>query len=327
MKREAFFDRDASHYYCEDGKAVGAYCREQFPEDVAQTLAVADGVCRKYFLFNSKWDLEQTDEPVQFDGAIDWTYMPADDPEFVWQFNRHRFFMTLGQAYQMTGDEKYARAFMEIAEDWIDHVPLNEKYAAGPWRSLDTGFRGEYWSKAIWLFHDSPTLTEAFLQKYYDSMILQAEHIMECHSAYRYMSNWGVIENHGLFEIGVCLPQSEKTKQFIAFAVKNLEVQVRMQIMPDGVHWEQSPMYHNEVLHCLLDVILLAKRNDIALPDVILRQTEKMAMADVAWLKPDHHIVMMGDSDDVDVRDRISVAAYLFLNPVLRIMRVSGISA
>ena len=69
---------------------------------------------------------------------------------------------------------------------------------------------------------------------------------------------------------------------------------------------------------CLLDVILLAKRNDIALPDVILRQTEKMAMADVAWLKPDHHIVMMGDSDDVDVRDRISVAAYLFLNPVLR---------
>ena len=68
MKREAFFDRDASHYYCEDGKAVGAYCREQFPEDVAQTLAVADGVCRKYFLFNSKWDLEQTDEPVQFDG-------------------------------------------------------------------------------------------------------------------------------------------------------------------------------------------------------------------------------------------------------------------
>ena len=130
------------------------------------------------------------------------------------------------------------------------------------------------------------------------------------------MSNWGVIENHGLFEIGVCLPQSEKTKQFIAFAVKNLEVQVRMQIMPDGVHWEQSPMYHNEVLHCLLDVILLAKRNDIALPDVILRQTEKMAMADVAWLKPDHHIVMMGDSDDVDVRDRISVAAYLFLNPV-----------
>ena len=70
MKRETFFDRDASHYYCEDGKAVGAYCREHFPEDVAQTLAVADGVCRKYFLFNSKWDLEQTDEPVQSTGRI-----------------------------------------------------------------------------------------------------------------------------------------------------------------------------------------------------------------------------------------------------------------
>ena len=30
MKREAFFDRDASHYYCEDGKAVGAYRRSNF---------------------------------------------------------------------------------------------------------------------------------------------------------------------------------------------------------------------------------------------------------------------------------------------------------
>ena len=318
MNKTEFFDRDSSHYYFDDGKKAGEYCKNNFKEDAEQTIKVADGVCRRYFLFNSKWDLEQTDEPVQFDGKIDWTYMPANDPEFVWQFNRHRFFMTLGQAYQMTGDEKYAKAFIEIAEEWIDNVPLNEKYANGPWRSLDTGFRGEYWSKAIWLFHDSPFLTEEFLQKYYDSMVKQAEHIIECHSPYRYMSNWGVIENHGLFEIGVCLPQSETTKRFIDFAVKNLEVQVRMQVMPDGVHWEQSPIYHNEVLHCLLDVVLLAQRNQIKLPEVILRQTEKMAMADVAWLKPDHHIIMMGDSDDVDVRDRISVAAYLFQNPVLR---------
>ena len=43
-------------------------------------------------------------------------------------------------------------------------------------------------------------------------MILQAEHIMECHSAYRYMSNWGVIENHGLFEIGVCLRRAREDK-------------------------------------------------------------------------------------------------------------------
>lgn len=99
-----------------------------------------------------------------------------------------------------------------MRRDWIDHVPLNEKYAAGPWRSLDTGFRGEYWSKAIWLFHDSPTLTEAFLQKYYDSMILQAEHIMECHSAYRYMSNWGVIENHGCLRSAWCPPAEREDK-------------------------------------------------------------------------------------------------------------------
>ena len=317
MKKEAFFDRDQFHYYFEDGKAVAEYCRKFFREDVLHTIEVADGVCEKYFLFNSKWDLEQAD-PVKFEGKVDWNYMPSGDPEFVWQFNRHRFFMTLGQAYQITGDEKYARAFVELAEDWIDTVPLNEETAGGPWRSLETGFRGEYWCKAVWLFHDSPSLTEEFLQKYYDSLTLHAKHLINCHSPYRYMSNWGVIENHGLFEIAVCLPQNEKTKEWINFAVKNLEVQAKMQIMPDGVQWEQSPMYHNEVLHCFLDVLLLAERNGIALPKVIPEQTKKMAMADLVWLKPDHHIVMMGDSDDIDVRDRISVAAYLFHDPVLR---------
>ncbi len=90
MKREAFFDRDASHYYCEDGKAVGAYCRSNFRRCRAD--ACGGGRCVPEIFSVQPRDLEQTDEPVQFDGAIDWTYMPADDPEFVWQFNRHRFF-------------------------------------------------------------------------------------------------------------------------------------------------------------------------------------------------------------------------------------------
>ena len=318
MKREEFFDRDVSHYFCNDGKAAGEYCRKYFPEEAAHAIEVADGVCGRRFLFNSKWDLEQVSEPVTFEGDIDWNYMPAGDPEFVWQFNRHRFFLTLGQAYRMTGDEKYARAYVALTREWIRNVPLAPESADGPWRSLDTGFRGEYWSKAICLFRDSEALTEDFLQEFYDCMLLHARHLMESHSAYRYMSNWGVIENHGLFEIGVTLPQSETTKKMIEFAVQNLEIEAKMQIMEDGVHWEQSPIYHNEVLHCYLDVILLAARNGIVLPESILRRTEQMALADLAWLKPDHHIVMMGDSDDVDVRDRISTAAYLFGNPVLK---------
>ena len=77
-------------------------------------------------------------------------------------------------------------------------------------------------------------------------------------------------------------------------------------------------MYHNEVLHCYEDVLILASRNDIDVPDTILNAVHRMAWADLAWKKPDHHQFLMGDSDDTDIRDYISVAAFLFKDPMLK---------
>lgn len=312
MNKKQFFDRNVSQYYFDDPKAIASYCKTFFPDDVEHILRVADEVCKNYFLFDLKWDMERTYEPAVFEDVIDWHYMPADDPEFIWQFNRHRYFICLGQAYQLTEDEKYAEHFFRLCSDWIERVPLIEQNKFGPWRTLETGLRGEYWNKALRYFIDSPLLTDAFINRFYDCMILHGEHIMNNHYAYKYMSNWGVIENHGLFEIGVMLPQNETTKAFVEKAIKNLEIEARMQVMDDGVHWEQSPMYHNEVLHCYLDVLLLAKRNQIRLPETLIEQVRKMVYANIHWMKPDGHQIMMGDSDDTEVRDLINVAAYCF---------------
>ncbi|MFR3753079.1 MAG: heparinase II/III family protein [Enterocloster sp.] len=41
--------------------------------------------------------------------------MPEGDPEFIYQFNRHRYWICLGQAYALTGDGKYAECFVEPA--------------------------------------------------------------------------------------------------------------------------------------------------------------------------------------------------------------------
>jgi hypothetical protein len=318
MKKETFFDRDNSHYFMDDPGAIAAYCKKNFPEEVSHILRVADEVCNHYFLFDLKWDMERTYEPVVFADKIDWNINPAGDPEFIWQFNRHRFFICLGQAYQLTGDEKYAKAFTELLAGWVQEVPLNETYAGGPWRSLETGLRGEYWNKALRYFMDSPYLTDDFLQLFYDSMIRHANHLVESHSPYRYMSNWGVIENHGLLELSLMLPQSPKMEEYRAFALKNLEIEARMEIMRDGMQWEQSLMYHNEVFHCYLDVILLCRRNGITVPASILERVHQMALANVKLLRPNRHQLLMGDSDDTDVTDLISVGAYVFRDPVLR---------
>lgn len=318
MRKEAFFDRSFEHYYGPVTKEVATYCQTYFKEEVAHILRVADEVCEGTFLFDLKWDMERTYEPVQFEGKIDWNFMPKDDPEFIWQFNRHRFFICLGQAYQLTGDEKYAETFVRLVTEWILNVPRREPFLAGPWRTLETGLRGENWNKALRYFMDSDAITETFLDLFYQSMEEHAEHLIASHSPYRYMSNWGVIENHGLFEIAMMLPQSEKTKQYRAFALNNLEIEARMQILGDGVQWEQSPMYHNEVLHCYFDVMILAERNGVELPESMTSRIHQMVYANLAWKKPNHHQPMMGDSDDTDIRDLISVGAYLFKDPILK---------
>lgn len=318
MKKELFFDRTNESYFFDDAESIARYCKEHWMEDTEHIIRIANEVCEHYFLFDLKWDMERTYEPVIFGEQIDWKYMPAEDPEFIWQFNRHRFFICLGQAYCITKDEKYAKAFTKLLVDWVKDVPLIEENMAGPWRSLETGMRGEIWNKALRYFKESPYITEEFLDIFYKSMIEHAEHLTACHSPYRYMSNWGVIENHGLFDIAMMLPQSEATKKYRDFALKNLEIEARMQIMDDGTQWEQSPMYHNEVLHCYLDVLTLAKRNQVEIPKTIIERIKKMAYVDGAWKKPNHHQVTMGDSDDTDIRDYISHAAYVFKDPVLK---------
>ncbi len=318
MKKELFFDRPAGCYFMDDAKAIAAYCKERWPQDVNDLIQSADNICQKTFLFNLKWDLERTFVPIHFDGLVDWHINPAGDQEFVWAFNRHRFFITLGQAYQFTGDEKYAECFVELARDWMVRVPLCEEDKMGPWRSLEAGFRGEYWNKALQYFKDSPAVTEDFLDLFYETMITHAEYIISCDSPYRYMSNWGVIENHGLFDIALMLPQSEQTQKYARIALEHLTAQARMQVMEDGMHWEQSPLYHNEVFHCFQDVVVLCRRNGMEVPQDLLLRLRRMAQANRMLIRPNGHELMMGDSDDVDVSDRLSEAAYLFMDGSLK---------
>ncbi len=309
-KQEFFFD---------DPAQVAAYCRENWPEDCEHIIRVADQVCRNQFLFDLKADLERTWEVVDFGGGpVDWEYRPGEDAEFSFQFDRHRFFITLGQAYWLTGDEKYVRQFITLLEGWLERVKHTREAEQSTWRSLEAGFRGEFWVKAIQYFKDSPLVTRELMDSFYESLAEQGEYLMQMHSSYRYISNWGVIENHGLFEIGVAMPDEERRSRFIQTALEHLAVTARMQIMGDGVQWEQSASYHNEVLHCYEDVLILAFRNQIPLPQGFAETVRKMAWADVAWKKPDHHQFMTGDSDDTDIRDFISVAAWLFRDPGLK---------
>ena len=320
MTKKEFFAREKKCFFVDDPAEAAAYCQEHWQRECKHIIRMASAVCRNEFLFDLPHDLEQTWEPVCFEpeGLVDWEYRPDSDPEFSYQFNRHRFFICLGQAYWLTKDETYVKHFLRLLTDWMERMRRTPETEKTGWRILEAGFRGEYWTKAIRYFEDSPLLTDSIIDKFYHCLIEHAEYIIEMHTPYRYISNWGVLENHGLFEIGIAMPDEERRIRYTSAAMEHLEIQARMQILGDGVQWEQSPMYHNEVLHCFEDVLILADRNRIPVPEAFFEAVKKMAYVDLMWQKPDGREFMMGDSDDMDIRDYLGVAAWLFQDPVLK---------
>ncbi len=318
MSKEQYFENRNNYITREDKAWVADYCRRNWPEEVSHILRIADDAAEHTFLFDLRWDMERTYEPVHFDGEVVWNYMPGDDPEFIFQFNRHQFFQCLGQAYAITGDEKYAEAFAELLESWIKNNPLTEETRNTTWRSIEAGIRAETWVKAMGYFKDSPSVDDGLLKAYMDCLTVHAEYLMTTYKHFQIKSNWGVIENRGLMEIALALPAGERTREYLDTALTRLNEEINVQLPDDGVHWEQSPMYHNEVFHCYLEVMRLARRYGIELPEKMRQKVRQMAYGNIAWKKPNHCQPMQGDSDETDLRDLLAQSAWLFSDPVLK---------
>lgn len=318
MSKEQYFENKNNYIAFEDKAWVTDYCQKNWPEDVNHILRIADDAVEHTFLFDLRWDMERTYEPVHFDQEVDWYYMPGDDPEFIFQFNRHQFFICLGQAYAMTGDEKYAKTFAELLDSWIKNCPLTEETKQTTWRSIEAGIRAETWVKAMSYFKDSPSVDDGLVKAYMDCLTVHAEYLMTTYKHFQIKSNWGVIENRGLMEIALALPISDRTREYLDAALLRLGEEIEVQIADDGVHWEQSPMYHNEVFHCYLEVMRLARRYGIKLSKKRMEKVRQMAYANIAWKKPNHCQPMQGDSDETDIRDLLTQSAWLFADPVIK---------
>jgi heparan-sulfate lyase len=62
----------------------------------------------------------QSSYPRFFCGEdINWGLRPVPDNEWVWQLNRMTFWNSMARVYWHTGDEKYARAWVDQMMDWV----------------------------------------------------------------------------------------------------------------------------------------------------------------------------------------------------------------
>lgn len=320
--QQHFASRTSPRLFVRDGEKAEmiAYVKRCCPSELNEVMTVADEVVHQTFVFRFPWDMERTNVPVTFDGPIDWHHVPSKDVEWAYMLNRHRYWIALGQAYLFTEDEKYAETFCRQLEDWIDRnpVPLEPTTETLTWRSIEAGLRCANWIKTFQYVKDSRSMTPRLVTKMLMSLHEHAHYIASAFSGWKNISNWGVLENNGLFEAAVFAPEFKQASQWRRLSMDRLKETASIQVMKDGIHWEQSPTYHHEVLNCYLDHFILARNNQIDIDKTLTETVRNMTYASLYWAKPNHMQPMLGDSDNSDIRTIMTAAAILFHDSTLR---------
>lgn len=173
------------------------------------------------------------------DGPIDWVC--ADMPK-LWRYNLHYF-----DYLHDTGRPKEVLA--EIVSDWIDRNPIGAEDA---WEPYTISLRIVNWIKWFLREHVNPIPPREWVE----SLYLQAVWL-EKNIEYHLLANHYLKNAKALFFAGAYFSGAD-AERWLRKGLEILREEASEQVLPDGGHFERSPMYHCLVLEDYLDVLNLA---------------------------------------------------------------------
>ncbi|MCH1940419.1 alginate lyase family protein [Holdemania massiliensis] len=274
-------------------------------------------LCAHTFVFDHPWDMERCLTPHTLE-IMNWNQVFNEDEEWTFMLNRMDYWSVLAKAALISQDTRYLDQAKDFLLDWIAQHPHIE-YSLST-RTLDTGIRIVNMLECAMLLEVSEKLTEEELRQILDSVDQQMTYLKANYIEKYTLSNWGSIQTCGLIVCCAMMGKDPETDEIYRWALDELETQVQIQIGEDGMLWEQSTMYHVEVLNNLLRVLEYAQFYPIPLSSQIKDKVHAMVHALMHMMMPDHQIETFGDSDRVNAEDVMNRGAVLFDDPQLRAM-------
>lgn len=248
----------------------------------------------------------------------------AGDKKITWELNRHQYFLTLGRAYWLTGDEKYVEVFVSHVTSWMDENPpkLGINWAS----SLEIAFRSISWLWALQFFKESPSVNADVLLRMRKFLYLNALHLETYLSTYFSPNTHLTGEALGLFYLGLLLPEFKDAERWRDLGLEILVSQLPLHIKPDGVYFEQSSYYHRYTADFYMHLAILLSRNGMSLPRELESRLELLLDHLMYITRPDGTTPFFGDDDGGrlvmldhrpanDFRSVLSTGAALFNRP------------
>lgn len=188
-----------------------------------------------------------------FDGAT-FTFLNIEDSFHDWNFAGHDSLWTYNLNYMdwlLQNDMTF-----ETGARWIDKfitdLPDN-KIGLDPY---PIALRGINWIKFISMHQEA--VSSDRLQRWNDSLYSQYR-LLERKLEYHLLGNHLLEDAYSLFIASVYF----RDRKMYRKASKLLRQQLDEQILPDGAHYEQSPMYHCILLDRLLDCYNVSYNNPV----------------------------------------------------------------
>lgn len=276
--------------------------------DLSGLLGRADEVMADTYTFTKTWDMERCRVPFTLpEGAYDWNVVNNDDEEWCFMLNRMDYLEDLVLAALVSGEASYARKAAWLIESWVDaHPSIVPELST---RTLDTGIRIRSMVGVLPALDLTGELSDDLLEKTVRSVRDQIASLRERYVPKYETSNWGSIQTLAILTVLATLEDDPTSDPDWAWARERAEAQLAAQVYPDGIDWEQSTMYHVEVLLYTLRALHVLEARGIELPRGLRAAAERLSRGLCAQMLPSGEIDAQGDSDRCDIRGLLALCA------------------
>ena len=250
---------------------------------------------------------------------INWEYWPVEDKELRWQLHRHKWFVPMGKAYRLSGDEKYAKEWTLQYKDWMKKNPLKELpkdrgwiWSAAvidslmpiksplvntlfAWRPLETSHRLADQMNQFTLFISAESFTPDFLADFLMNYHRHATHLIH---------NYSKAGNHLLFEgqrmvyAGTFFPEYKDALTWRKSGIEILNREIKKQVYEDGGQYELDPHYHLACIEIFEKALHMANANGFGdeFPASYKNTVEKMIAFHMSMTYPDYTYPCFSDA-------------------------------